>query len=132
MPGLGLHHMTRPGRGPSLALLLGITFALLAALGLPRRALTVNAQAVMAHYKAGWNLVAAPTGTLFPQATGTFYTLRPLSRDYQPVPRTGVIGGRSIWAYFAKDTDMPLGATAASLTRLVFRSEEHTSELQSP
>lgn len=72
-----------------------------------------------AHYTSGWNLVAAPTGTALSGVAGTLLGLGSVSDGYTEVARSGLVGGRAVWAYFPAATDVPLGATAATYTQMV-------------
>src|SRR5579871_2953283 len=101
------------------ALLAALWLGAAAIPGTPVHVPHAAAQGVSAHYAAGWNLVAAPTGTVLTQAAGTLYTFRPTSDSYQSVDRNGIVGGRSVWAYFPSDTTLTLGATAADFTRII-------------
>jgi hypothetical protein len=67
-------------------------------------------------YLAGWNLVGAPTGTVFAQAANPLYTLTATSGgSYTPVPNTqGVTGGQGYWAYFTAPTTVSLSASGTS------------------
>ena len=79
----------------------------------------VHAEGTVVRYKAGWNLVASPSGTNLNQSSGQVYAYGPVSEAYQAINRNQVIGGRAVWAFFAKDTDVTLGQTAATFTRLI-------------
>jgi len=62
-------------------------------------------------YHSGWNLVAAPAGTLFDGATAPLYTLRPGAAGYQAVQNAGPAeAGSGYWAYFSRDTTVALAA----------------------
>ena len=59
-------------------------------------------------YLAGWNLVAAPAGTILP-ADGSLYTLQPGDSGYETVPAAaGVQAGEGYWAYFSAGTTVVL------------------------
>jgi hypothetical protein len=70
------------------------------------------------HYGAGWNLVAAPTGSLLDKAVPPEYAYGPTSSNYFQVQPGAIVGGRAVWAYFPTDTDVALGPTAATETRV--------------
>lgn len=59
-----------------------------------------------ATYRAGWNLVGGPNGTLFPV---TLYRFDPASGTYRTVaPSMPVQAGQGYWAYFGADTTVSL------------------------
>jgi PKD repeat protein len=70
-------------------------------------------------YAVGWNLVAGPTGTTFPQANGVLYTFQAGDTNYESQPNTTpVTGGRGYWAYFTTAATVSLsnpGTTTASV-----------------
>lgn len=70
------------------------------------------------HYSAGWNLVAAPTGTVLEKAIPPYYAYGPTGSDYVAVGPGGIVGGRAVWAYFPTDADIALDSTAADSTRV--------------
>ena len=60
-------------------------------------------------YAAGWNLVAGPGGTPFPQSLSPLYTWRPGDTIYEVLnPTSGVQAGFGYWAYFAQPASVPL------------------------
>src|SRR5579884_1007566 len=101
--------------------------ALIAALGLLAvdnsatqiSARTWQSEGTAVRYKAGWNLVAAPTATELTGAVGTQYAYGADGTGYTPVRAGEIVGGRSVWAYFATDTTLQLGPTAAAFTRIL-------------
>jgi hypothetical protein len=82
----------------------------------------VHAAGTAVHYRAGWNIVAAPTGTVLEQAARPFYAFGPASDGYQAVGGNDIVAGRAVWAFFAQDTDVTLGATPSQFTRLIVPS----------
>jgi hypothetical protein len=70
------------------------------------------------HYSAGWNLVAAPTGTALDKALAPYFAYGPTGTDYVAVGPGAIVGGRAVWAYFPTDVDVALGSTAADSTRV--------------
>jgi hypothetical protein len=70
------------------------------------------------HYSAGWNLVAAPSGTVLGQALPPYFAYGPSGTDYVPVGPGALVGGRAVWAYFPTAADVTLGSTAADSTRV--------------
>lgn len=104
------------------ALVAALMIAALALIGAPAnggQTPRARAEGTVVRYKAGWNLVAAPSGTNLDQAAAQVYAYGPASEAYQAISRNQVIGGRAVWAFFAKDTDVTLGQTAATFTRLI-------------
>ena len=79
----------------------------------PAAAARLQAGAASVQYAAGWNLVAAPSGTVLDQAAGQQFTYGTASNAYRVVRSGEIIGGRSYWAYFPTDTTLALGATPA-------------------
>lgn len=71
-------------------------------------------------YSAGWNLVAGPGGTAFPQASGKLYTAQAGDAAYEiSSPMAGVGTGRGYWAYFPSGATVTLngsGVASASIT----------------
>jgi hypothetical protein len=73
-------------------------------------------------YPPGWNLVAAPRGTLLTGMTGPLLTLQGGDADYQPIApglvardgsdrTTSPTAGLGYWAYFAQPTTITLAAS---------------------
>ncbi len=77
------------------------------------------------HYKAGWSLVSAPSGSDLGALSGSLYALGPATDSYQHVAPADVIGGRGYWAYFSQDTDVTLDATAAAYTRMILPADRY-------
>jgi hypothetical protein len=71
------------------------------------------------HYASGWNLVAAPTGTVLSGVSGRLLGFGPVSNGYAEMASSGIVGGRAVWAYFAAATDVTMGATAATYTQML-------------
>ncbi len=66
-------------------------------------------------YKAGWNLVAGPRGTVFNGAAGSLYTYLPTSTSYEAFPAVAPsYDAYGYWAYFPQDTTVQLAGTANS------------------
>ncbi|HLZ69203.1 MAG TPA: hypothetical protein VKV26_04760 [Dehalococcoidia bacterium] len=103
---------------PAIAVVL-IAFALALAAAPVARPPHARAAGSTVHYKAGWNLVAGPSGSVFGALPGTLYAYGPHSAGYQNVTSADVIGGRGYWAYFGHDIDVTLDATAAQYTRMI-------------
>jgi hypothetical protein len=98
--------------------------ALLAALtlrahGQPPAHAATRAGGATAHYAAGWNIVAAPTGTVLTGVSGSLLGFGPTSSNYTEVASTSIVGGRAVWAYFAGATDVALDTTAATFSQTV-------------
>jgi PKD repeat protein len=73
----------------------------------------VAAGAPVIRYPAGWNLVAGPAGTPFPQALGVLYTWQPGDSSYESLPTTaGVQAGAGYWAYFPQPASVSLSGTS--------------------
>jgi hypothetical protein len=70
------------------------------------------------HYSAGWNLVAAPTGSVLDKALPPYFAYGPTGNAYLPVGPGAIVGGRAVWAFFPTDVDVPLARTAADSTRV--------------
>ncbi|GEM_PF-1860153 len=70
-------------------------------------------------YHAGWNLVSVPTGTELIGAVGPAYALGPGDAGYVPLGQGELVGGRAAWVYFAQDSTITLGRTAAEFSRVV-------------
>lgn len=67
-----------------------------------------------ATYSAGWNLVGAPAGTVFSQASNPMYTYQATDTAYQTVPNTQpVSAGYGYWAYFTGTTTVTLSGTSS-------------------
>src|SRR5438067_818306 len=71
---------------------------------------TRAASGVTVTYPAGWNLVGAPQGTTFDQATNPLYALSATSGgSYTEQPNNaGVASGQGYWAYFGVSTAVVL------------------------
>ncbi|MBI2909669.1 MAG: hypothetical protein HYX92_18675 [Chloroflexi bacterium] len=68
-------------------------------------------------YARGWNLVAGPAGTTFPQASGTLYTYQGTAGYTQSPAGQGVTQGWGYWARFTSDATIVMnGAGANSYT----------------
>lgn len=78
----------------------------------------------MAHYTAGWNIVSVPTGTSIDDAVGPLLTASPALDGYLSEAHDETIGGRAAWAFFANDTDIALGPTAAVFTQVHLRADK--------
>jgi hypothetical protein len=66
-------------------------------------------------YSAGWNLVAAPAGSVFSQATDPLYTFQAGDTNYEAVPNSaGTTSGWGYWAYFPASATVALGSVSAS------------------
>jgi PKD repeat protein len=73
----------------------------------------IAAGAPVVRYPAGWNLVAGPSGTSFPQALGSLYTLQPGDSSYEPLPSgAGVQSGAGYWAYFPQPAGVSLSGAS--------------------
>jgi PKD repeat protein len=73
----------------------------------------VTAGAPVVRYPAGWNLVAGPAGTSFPQALGVLYTWQPGDSTYETLPSAaGVQAGAGYWAYFPQAVSVNMGGTS--------------------
>jgi chitodextrinase len=73
----------------------------------------VTAGAPVVRYPAGWNLIAGPAGTSFPQALGVLYTWQPGDSSYESLPATtGVQAGAGYWAYFPQPVSASLNGTS--------------------
>jgi len=117
-PGARARHAATRRGAVSLPLAGALLVALLWGVAQPRADQNAQAQAAtLVHYRAGWNLVAAPTGTLFDQAQGPAYTLDPDTGENRPLGPGEVVGGRGIWLYFAHDVSATLGKSAAEFSR---------------
>lgn len=90
----------------------------------PPAGAAVRATGSTVHYSAGWNLVAAPTGTVLDQAVGSLFSYGPGSSSYFQVGRGDLVGGRSVWAYFAKDVDVALGSTVSEYSRTIIPTNQ--------
>jgi hypothetical protein len=102
-----------PGRS---RLWLLFALALLALLG--RGGTAAQAQGVGISYRAGWNIVAGPDGTLLPGSL-RLLTLGSGDPDYVTLPPQGPIaGGRGYWAYFAADTSVALSGAGAATAQV--------------
>lgn len=115
----GITVLPHPSRVP-LVLGAGLLAMLVLFAGLSARGLAGPAQVSgsTAHYSAGWNLVAAPTGSVLDKALPPYYAYGPTGSDYMVVRPGEIVGGRGVWAYFPTDTDVVLGSTASDSTRV--------------
>ena len=114
-------HLPRPQLLACLAFVLAV-----APLPFHHRTAHADLASGTVHYRAGWNLVAAPTGTVLEKATGQQFAFGPGSTDYQPVRRGEIIAGRAVFAFFPQDTDLGLGRTASEFTRTISRPDQWT------
>lgn len=65
-------------------------------------------------YPAGWNLIAGPAGTAFPQAESPIYTWQPGDTSYEQHPSgAGVQAGASYWAYFPQAAMVALSGVSS-------------------
>jgi PKD repeat protein len=71
-------------------------------------------------YPAGWNLVSAPGGTTFSQASGALFTFQAGDANYRSLaPAQGVSAGLGYWAFFTAATTVTFngnGSTSASIS----------------
>jgi hypothetical protein len=97
--------------GRRLALALVALGCLLALAGFVASPATEHAQteATSVHYAAGWNIVAAPSGTELRNAAGPQYAYGAAGDGYVQVNPGELVGGRAVWAYYSAATDQPLG-----------------------
>ncbi|HZQ37419.1 MAG TPA: hypothetical protein VFD32_15920, partial [Dehalococcoidia bacterium] len=121
----GEDRVHQPG---ALRPLLGVAALLLVCIALIGAAPSVHTPHARAagetvHYKAGWNLVSAPSGSDLGALRGSLYGFGPASEAYQNVAPADTIGGRGYWAYFGKDTDVTLDATPANYTRMILPAD---------
>ena len=66
-------------------------------------------------YRAGWNLVGAPAGTTFTQASNPLYNFPPGAAAYVPLPNTQPVdAGQGYWAFFSVATSVVLSGTSSS------------------
>lgn len=86
--------------------------------------LAAQAEATV-RYRAGWNLIAAPSGNTLAKASGPAYALGPHSDGYQVVGPGELIGGRAVWVFFPEDTTVTLGKTAAEYSRTLAPANEY-------
>ena len=62
---------------------------------------------------SGWNLIAGPTGTSFPQALSPIFTWRPGDTSYELLPSSvGVQGGAGYWAFFPQPATVVLAGVS--------------------
>jgi len=72
-------------------------------------ATAISAGAPVIRYPAGWNLVAGPAGTPFPQALSPLYTWQPGDTTYETLrAEAGVQAGAGYWAYFPQPASVSL------------------------
>jgi PKD repeat protein len=89
-----------PGSGQPVTVTLPVT---------PAAVPPIAAGAPVVRYAAGWNLVAGPAGTSFPQALGLLYTWQPGDTTYESLgPTAGVQSGAGYWAYFPQAASVSL------------------------
>lgn len=119
--------LPRLGRLTPASLALGsLLFAVLLLSGEPGTGrVAAQGGAATVTYHAGWNLVSAPTGTELTGAVGPAYALGPGDTDYVPLGQGELVGGRAAWVYFAQDTTITLGRTAAEYSRVVAPAESY-------
>ena len=73
----------------------------------------VSAGAPVVRYAAGWNLVAGPAGTAFPQALSPLFTWQPGDTTYESIRSdTGVQAGAGYWAYFPQPASVSLSGAS--------------------
>src|SRR5712691_4425426 len=102
-----------------LCLSLSSSLLLILGFGLARfGAQAARAAGVSVLYRAGWNIVAGPTGTVF-TGTDRLYALGPGDTAYVGNPAdASTFAGRGYWAFFPADTPVTLnggGATTATI-----------------
>src|SRR5437764_111119 len=74
----------------------------------------LGAAGVPVQYRAGWNLVGGPAGTVF-GASGSLYSLAAGDTAYSPsAGDAAVSSGRGYWAYFPRDTTVALNGAGVS------------------
>lgn len=113
-------------RTPALlggALLIGAALAW-AGHGAEPDAARAQAEATV-RYSAGWNIVAAPTGTTLSKASGPIYAFGPDSEGYQALGPGELVGGRAAWVYFPEDTTITLGRSAAEYSRVLAPADQY-------
>ncbi len=72
----------------------------------------VTASGPTVTYQPGWNLVGAPAGTTYTQASGPLYTFPAGAAAYVSNPNTqGVVAGQGYWAFFNQSTTVSLSGT---------------------
>jgi len=65
-------------------------------------------------FSSGWNLVAAPDGTVISGAGGSLFTFQPGDTSYETLPSTSPAkAGRGYWAYFASNVTQMLPLTTS-------------------
>jgi hypothetical protein len=65
-------------------------------------------------YRAGWNIVAGPAGTIFSQSASSLFTFQANDTTYQVItPTTPVQGGFGYWAYFTQQSTVTLSGVSA-------------------
>ena len=112
----------RTGRRAQVVLFLALAgLVFIARAGLP---LAAQTEATV-RYRAGWNLIAAPSGNTLAKASGPAYALGPNSEGYQVVGPGELIGGRAVWVFFPEDTTVTLGRTAAEYSRTLAPANEY-------
>ncbi len=79
-----------------------------------------SASGPVVSYVAGWNLIAGPAGTPFPQAESPIYTWQPDDTTYESRAATaGVQAGAGYWAYFPQPAVVPLSGFSADTYTVV-------------
>jgi hypothetical protein len=98
----------------ALLALAGILLAVFVRSGAPPAA---GAAGVIVTYKAGWNLVGGPDGTVF-NAASNAYTLAAGDTAYESAPATTpVTAGKSYWIFFPSDTAVTLNGAGIGTLR---------------
>src|SRR5689334_1284273 len=115
-----MHGRTRSPR-PVRPTVLGCAVACVAVAALlliaSPRAGHAEQEAMRVHYPAGWNIVAAPTGTELRGVQGPQYSFGADGGGYATVHDGELIAGRAVWAFFPATFDEALGRTPARYTR---------------
>jgi PKD repeat protein len=79
-----------------------------------------NTSAPVVSYPAGWNLIAGPAGTPFPQAESPIYTWQPGDTTYEArAAAAGVQAGEGYWAYFPQPAVVPLSGFSSDTYSVV-------------
>lgn len=113
--------VARPlGRTVGLALLAALLFA-----GGRARPDVIAQDEATVTYHAGWNIVAAPAGSLVGKVNGPIYALGPGADSYDAISPEQLLGGRAAWVYFAQDTTITLGRSAAEYSRTIVQANQY-------
>jgi PKD repeat protein len=75
---------------------------------------TIEPGGPVVSYRAGWNIVAGPAGTIFSQSASSLFTFQANDTTYQVItPTTPVQGGFGYWAYFTQQSTVTLSGVSA-------------------